>query len=64
MNALQLFGRDWARVTAAVGTKTQQQTRSHAQKHFKRIVRENTGELIPPPVRESRGSQQSPQSTK
>ena len=54
VNALKLFGRDWARVTAAVGTKTQQQTRSHAQKHFKRIVRENTGEPIPPPVRVTR----------
>jgi SHAQKYF class myb-like DNA-binding protein len=74
VNALQLFGRDWPRVTAAVGTKTRQQTCSHAQTHFKRIVHKNTGELIPPPdkrtqgranippaVRESRGSQPSPE---
>ena len=32
--------------------KTVQQVRSHAQKHFKRIQREKTGEYIPPPARQ------------
>jgi SHAQKYF class myb-like DNA-binding protein len=55
-DALKLYGRDWAKVTQAVGTKTVQQTRSHAQKHFKRIRRENLPDTIPPPVREVRAA--------
>ena len=51
VDAIQKHGRDWSRVTEIVGSKTVQQVRSHAQKHFKRIQREKTGEYIPPPVR-------------
>ena len=51
-DAIQKHGRDWSRVTEIVGTKTIQQVRSHAQKHFKRIQREKTGEYIPPPARQ------------
>ena len=51
-DAIQKHGRDWSRVTEIIGTKTVQQVRSHAQKHFKRIQREKTGEYIPPPARQ------------
>ena len=39
----------WPTYLAIPGTKTVQQVRSHAQKYFKRIAREKTGEYIPPP---------------
>jgi SHAQKYF class myb-like DNA-binding protein len=53
--ALALHGREWKLLGKAVGTKTVQQCRSHAQKWFKRIQRENLNEIIPPSLRGSGG---------
>ena len=35
------YGRHWSRVAAEVGTRTVQQVRTHAQKHFKKIAKED-----------------------
>ena len=36
---------------AAKGTKTVQQVRSHAQKHFLKAIKNGSGETVPPPAR-------------
>eukprot|EP01043_Picozoa_sp_COSAG02_P099346 COSAG02_NODE_35456_length_468_cov_0.691057_1_plen_92_part_10 len=36
-DASKCYGRDWAQVARSVGAKTLEQTRSHAQQHFKRL---------------------------
>lgn len=47
--ALKEHGRDWKRIEQLVGTKNTVQIRSHAQKYFIRVQKNNTGEHIPPP---------------
>eukprot|EP01113_Clastostelium_recurvatum_P007381 TRINITY_DN1343_c0_g1_i1.p1 TRINITY_DN1343_c0_g1~~TRINITY_DN1343_c0_g1_i1.p1 ORF type:complete len:356 (+),score=81.16 TRINITY_DN1343_c0_g1_i1:75-1142(+) len=49
LEALQLYDRDWKKIEAHVGTKTVIQIRSHAQKYFLKVQKNNTGERIPPP---------------
>lgn len=49
LEALQLYKRDWAKVTRHVGTRSAAQVRSHAQKYFDRVARENSGEFVPQP---------------
>lgn len=49
LEALQLYKRDWAKVTRHVGTRSAAQVRSHAQKYFDRVARENLGEFVPQP---------------
>jgi len=36
------YGRHWSKVAAEVGTRTVQQVRTHAQKHFKKIAKEDS----------------------
>eukprot|EP01044_Picomonas_judraskeda_P004119 COSAG03_NODE_356_length_8629_cov_11.099965_5_plen_1197_part_00 len=54
-DALECYGRDWAQVARSVGTKTREQTRSHAQKHFKRLSRTAEAAIVPPRERQSKG---------
>lgn len=49
LEALRLYKRDWAKVTRHVGTRSPAQVRSHAQKYFDRLVRENSDEVVPQP---------------
>merc|ERR1712000_693051 len=49
VEALKLYDRDWKKIEAYVGTKSVIQIRSHAQKYFLKIKKNNTGEHIPPP---------------
>jgi len=49
LEALKLFDRDWKKIEKFIGTKTVIQIRSHAQKYFLKVQKNNTGERIPPP---------------
>eukprot|EP00771_Trimastix_marina_P004107 gnl/Trimastix_PCT/844.p1 GENE.gnl/Trimastix_PCT/844~~gnl/Trimastix_PCT/844.p1 ORF type:complete len:420 (-),score=86.12 gnl/Trimastix_PCT/844:107-1366(-) len=49
LEGLKLYDRDWKKIEAHVGTKTVIQIRSHAQKYFEKVKKNNTGEKIPPP---------------
>eukprot|EP01103_Thecamoeba_quadrilineata_P010196 TRINITY_DN2128_c0_g1_i1.p1 TRINITY_DN2128_c0_g1~~TRINITY_DN2128_c0_g1_i1.p1 ORF type:complete len:264 (-),score=48.98 TRINITY_DN2128_c0_g1_i1:80-832(-) len=49
VQAIKLFGRDWKKIEAFVQTKTVIQIRSHAQKYFMKVQKNNSGEAIPPP---------------
>ena len=40
IEAVKLFGKDWAKITAHVGTRSRQSVYSHAQKFRKRVERE------------------------
>jgi hypothetical protein len=51
LEALDLYGRDWQRVTAHVGTRPATHIKSHAQKHF--IMLAKRGVAVPPKVGES-----------
>lgn len=37
--ALKLFGKDWNKVQEYIGSRTSAQTRSHAQKFFKKLLK-------------------------
>jgi SHAQKYF class myb-like DNA-binding protein len=39
LQCLREFGRDWKRVAAAIPSRTVVQIRTHAQKHFMKMVR-------------------------
>lgn len=49
VEGLKLYGRDWKRIQAHVGTRNAAQLRSHAQKYFVKVLKEGSGEYIPPP---------------
>ncbi|KAJ1984892.1 hypothetical protein H4R34_000343 [Dimargaris verticillata] len=49
--ALELFGRDWKQVVAHVATRDEKSIRSHAQKHFIKLYRDNLP--LPAKVQES-----------
>lgn len=40
LEALEMFGRDWNKVTAHIGTRDAHSIRSHAQKHFIKLYRD------------------------
>ncbi|EFA77680.1 myb domain-containing protein [Heterostelium album PN500] len=61
LEALTLFGRDWKKIEGFVGTKTVIQIRSHAQKYFIKVTKNNTGENIPPPRPKRKSVQPYPQ---
>lgn len=50
-DAITCYGRKWSQVAQYVGTKTVEQTRSHAQKYFKRLKRTGEAGFVPPPRR-------------
>ncbi|KYQ96936.1 myb domain-containing protein [Tieghemostelium lacteum] len=64
LEALTLYDRDWKKIESFVGTKTVIQIRSHAQKYFLKIQRNNTGERIPPPRPKRKSIQPYPQKQK
>ena len=49
LEALKKYDRDWKRIEAYVGTKNVIQIRSHAQKYFLKVQKNNTGDHVPPP---------------
>ncbi|ORY92345.1 hypothetical protein BCR43DRAFT_498203 [Syncephalastrum racemosum] len=51
LEALEQFGRDWVKVTAHIGTRDPNSIRSHAQKHFIKMFRDQIP--LPEKVRES-----------
>jgi len=48
IDALELFGRDWKSIQNHIETKDVQQIRSHAQKYFAKVSKNNSGEYVPP----------------
>ncbi|EGG23275.1 myb domain-containing protein [Cavenderia fasciculata] len=64
LEALTLFDRDWKKIEGFVGTKTVIQIRSHAQKYFIKVQKNNTGERIPPPRPKRKSVQPYPQKAK
>ncbi|CEG66700.1 hypothetical protein RMATCC62417_03233 [Rhizopus microsporus] len=51
IEGLELFGRDWTKLQAHVGTRDSNSIRSHAQKHFIKMFRDNIP--LPEKVRET-----------
>lgn len=49
LDALKTHGRDWKQIEGCVKTKNVIQIRSHAQKYFLKVQKNNTGEHVPPP---------------
>ncbi|KAA8494111.1 Protein REVEILLE 8 [Porphyridium purpureum] len=49
LEALRRYDRDWKRIEGHVGTKNVIQIRSHAQKYFLKVQKNQTGEHVPPP---------------
>jgi SHAQKYF class myb-like DNA-binding protein len=58
LQALHMYGRDWRKIEAHVTTKTVIQIRSHAQKYFLKVQKNNHGDIIPPPRPKRRTIQQ------
>ncbi|RCH95701.1 hypothetical protein CU098_000577, partial [Rhizopus stolonifer] len=51
LEGLDMFGRDWTKLQRHIGTRDANSIRSHAQKHFIKMFRDNIP--LPPKVRES-----------
>lgn len=49
LDALKMHGRNWKLIEQHVKTKNVIQIRSHAQKYFIKVQKNNTGEHVPPP---------------
>ena len=57
LKALQLYDRDWKAIERYVETKTVIQIRSHAQKYFLKVMKDGTGEHVPPPRRKAKNNE-------
>jgi len=57
LKALQLYDRDWKKIENYVETKTVIQIRSHAQKYFLKVMKDGTGEHVPPPRRKAKNNE-------
>jgi len=64
LEAIKLYDRDWKKIEKHIGTKTVIQIRSHAQKHFMKVQKNNTGEKVPPPRPKRKSSKPYPQKAK
>jgi len=64
LEALKVYDRDWKKIEKFIGTKSVIQIRSHAQKYFLKVQKNNTGERIPPPRPKRKSSQPYPQKQK
>jgi len=64
LEALKLYDRDWKKIEKFIGTKNVIQIRSHAQKYFLKVQKNNTGERIPPPRPKRKSTQPYPQKQK
>jgi len=64
LEAIKLHDRDWKKIEKHIGTKTVIQIRSHAQKHFLKVQKNNTGEKVPPPRPKRKSSKPYPQKAK
>eukprot|EP00742_Colponemidia_sp_Colp-10_P006428 GILJ01006887.1.p1 GENE.GILJ01006887.1~~GILJ01006887.1.p1 ORF type:complete len:417 (+),score=6.34 GILJ01006887.1:58-1251(+) len=49
LDGLRQYGRNWKKIQELVRSKSIVQIRSHAQKHFLKVQKNNTGDPIPPP---------------
>jgi len=64
LEALKIFERDWKKIEGFIGTKSVIQIRSHAQKYFLKVQKNQTGEHVPPPRPKRKSSQPYPQKSK
>lgn len=56
LSALKKYGREWKAIEREVVGKTAVQIRSHAQKYFQKVMKNKTGEHIPPPRPKRKGA--------
>ena len=59
LEALKLYGKNWSLVHKHIGTRSSAQTRSHAQKYFKKLERKGTQEAMSELILLTRKSSQS-----
>ncbi|CAK0755916.1 hypothetical protein CVIRNUC_002411 [Coccomyxa viridis] len=60
VEAIDRFGRDWAKIVAHIGTRTVAQVRSHAQKFFLKLEKAGKADVVPPPRPKKRAAKPYP----
>lgn len=56
LQGYELYGKDWRKIAEYIGTRSNVQCRTHAQKHFKRCEGMRSRSKTPPPVHQSEKS--------